>query len=323
MQVGQVCLLPAQADRAAFSPDGELLACISSTRVQVWKVNSGALLWEARAPWAEERAGLLLTGIEFTDLAIAGDVLVTVLTDGSLVEWDLRTGEELRTALVPEDRNRIAISPDGVWLAVNAYLAGETFIWDRASWELVAVLPRTRGPVVFNSAGDLLLVGGADGTPQLVEVGDWQRVRELTPLPGLLTAASFSPDGNYLALAGWDSLVWVYEVASGELIHSLAGHREPVSALVFSPDGRVLVSGGRDELVLVWGAASGELLARLDLWSALGLHEDAHLTFQAAVRRGLRVSDLDFRPGSGILATCGVGAPALGWLQLWWLADLW
>lgn len=208
----------------------------------------------AVAPLAVERDGLVLSGIQFTDLLIPpdGSTVVAVLTDGTLREWDLKTGEEITTVLVSEDHNRLAISPDGAWLAVNAYLAGETFIWDLASREPVMVLPRTRGAVAFSPDGQWLLVGKADGTPELLRVESWELVRPLPPLPGLLVVASFSPVGRLLALAGWDSLVRVYDLGTGELIHSLAGHREPVSAVAFSPDGSVLASGGRDELVLFW-----------------------------------------------------------------------
>ena len=317
-QAGQFCSLSARAIRVAFSPDGQLLASISPTRIQVWELSTRTLLWEKLAPEAGEQDSFITTDIEFTDLAIApdGHILATVRTDGTLTEWDLRTGEKLRTALVPKDHNRIAISPDGEWLAINAYLVGETFIWDRASWKPVAALPRTRGPVAFSPGGDLLLVGGADGVPRLLEVGSWQPALALPPLPGLLAAASFSPDGDLLALAGWDSLVWVYDVGSGELVHTLVGHREPVTAVAFSLDGRALASGGRDELVLVWDVASGEMLMGLDLWGILRIHAGASPAFQAAVRRSLGVRDLDFG-ADGLLATCGVGSPDLGWLQLW------
>lgn len=255
VEPGRVCSLPTQAVRAAFSPDGNLLACLEPSRVQVWDLSTGGLLWVgAVAPLAVERDGLVLSGIQFTDLLIPpdGSTVVAVLTDGTLREWDLKTGEEITTVLVSEDHNRLAISPDGAWLAVNAYLAGETFIWDLASREPVMVLPRTRGAVAFSPDGQWLLVGKADGTPELLRVGSWELVRPLPPLPGLLVVASFSPVGRLLALAGWDSLVRVYDLGTGELIHSLAGHREPVSAVAFSPDGSVLASGGRDELVLFW-----------------------------------------------------------------------
>lgn len=321
---GRVCSLLTRASRAAFSPDGSLIACLEPSRVQVWDLSTGGLLWEEAAPLAVERDGLVLAGIQFTDLAISPDGRVlAVLTDGTLNEWDLRTGGELSTLLVSEDRNLIAISPDGAWLAVNAYLAGETFIWDRASREPVMVLPCTRGAVAFSPDGQWLLVGKADGTPELLGVGSWEPGRSLPPLPGLLVVAAFSPDGRLLALASWDSLVRVYDLSTGGLIHSLAGHREPVSAVAFSPDGRVLASGGRDELVIFWDLSTGEKVGQLDLWAALELDEGVSPAFAAAVRRAQWISDLAFSPKGGILATCGVGKSGLGWLQLWQLAGLW
>src|SRR5262249_50556702 len=135
--------------------------------------------------------------------------------DGSVLVWDVRSGEKVRTL---EGQKKVAtvvaFSPDGKTLAAGRD-DGSVRLWDAAT--------------------------GAEREPLLWHTG-----------PGVSLA--YSPDGRHLASAGHsDGSVHLIDTTNGQLAHTFRreGGKEADVALAFSPDGKHLAAAW-DAVVRLW-----------------------------------------------------------------------
>ena len=123
-----------------------------------------------------------------------------------------------------EDTSSVAVSPDGMYIAVGAE-NGLIIIWDSESAEEIHRLEQHEDEVV---------------------------------------TLEFSPDNSLLAAGSGDGTITVWDVASGELLQTLEGHERDVRAVAFHPDGTQLASGSVDSLVIVWDVATGDIVQQIE-----------------------------------------------------------
>jgi WD40 repeat protein len=133
-------------------------------------------------------------------------------------------------------------------------------------------------------AGDLVLVGGVNGTARLYDLANPQAkdpVREFEGRhDGGVAAAAFSPDGQFCVTAD-ERAIYMYDVATGKRKYTFPTreHHSPVTSLSFTPQGRV-ISAGREPSVRVWliGQDGAKVEHRVDSRSgdvtALGVTDD-------------------------------------------------
>eukprot|EP00271_Cylindrocystis_brebissonii_P006463 TRINITY_DN19255_c0_g1_i1.p1 TRINITY_DN19255_c0_g1~~TRINITY_DN19255_c0_g1_i1.p1 ORF type:complete len:559 (-),score=100.09 TRINITY_DN19255_c0_g1_i1:701-2377(-) len=155
--------------------------------------------------------------------------------EGSVVVWDLRTGQQL-------GNYKHAAAPRNGMCAIGRDYLGLTQI--------------------------LQAGGGAGG----IWFWLWQKASAVlkcfpTEAVGPLTA---SADGSFLAAGALSGRLYLWEVTTGTLLRRWQGHHRAVNTLVFTDDDSTLLSGADDGLVRAWymikvldskkdaGAASGE-----------------------------------------------------------------
>ena len=177
----------------------------------------------------------------------------------------------LRLAAKP-GRNRVALSPDGRWMAITEGL--KVMLWDRQA----------------PSAAPLALAGHS----------------------GDVSTIAFNPDGSALVTASADRTARVWRLAgtpAGKAPPSVelgGGHSAALSSARFSPDGLRVVTASDDNTVRVWDAGKGNQLATL--YRHAGAVRSA--LFDASGEKILSVSD-DGTAMLGRCDACRLALPAL------------
>jgi WD40 repeat protein len=198
-----------------------------------------------------------------------GRRLVTWGTDGTVREWDARTGKLLSSRQGPKlDVVRAIITPDGqyvAWLAKDQSVK----VWDvAAAKEIVSSSgPFAKETHLFVSPNGRRLAA-ADCERGPVYIWDIPSGREVTRLPWVAHAgpgvAAFSPDSRYFAASCQDDSIRWCDLATGKQLPPWQEVPPETSAIAFSPDGKLLAGSAVDHSVRLWDAATGQL--RLTLW---------------------------------------------------------
>jgi WD40 repeat protein len=200
-----------------------------------------------------------------------GLTLASGAEDGTVMVWDVVSGEQLRTleghAMAVSG---VAFSPGGAVMASGS-LDQSVILWDVATGERVRTLTDPASPVygvALSPDGARLASGAEDGTVILWDAATGEQVRTLEGHTAAASSVTFSPDGAALASGAEDGAVILWNVATGERIHTLEGHTAGVSSVAFSPDGATLASGADDSTVILWDAATGERVRTLESHTA-------------------------------------------------------
>ena len=288
----------------AFSPDGALLAFTNpSRRIELWEVGTQRFVERSFAPASEELGrpvfspdGSLLAATDRNDillwetalggeprrlqghtepvrcLAFAADGLSLFSggQDNRLLQWDLQTGQPLRSPdSFRTDVVALVVSPDGALLVSGSKSAeiDRTFenpvyehqpvrVWDAYTGDLLRS---------FNYSDVLSLEFSPDGRwlaaqltikPGLIDI---QTGHHLQPLPNegspFVTNVAVHPGGRLLAF-GLGREITLWDVAARQAVLSLTGNQNQLYRLAFSPDGKFLATSGEDGVLRLWRLVS-------------------------------------------------------------------
>lgn len=257
-----------------FAADGRWLAVGAWHTVQVWRTDLGLRLRHnprrflnlAYSSAPPPNSGPRVTVI---DVAIAPDGQTVVATLDNDAEHNLFFWRITAQGLdpVPPPRNfgawdQLAFSPDGQWLAVNA------FVYHTTDWHLTFnwALPRDAQASAFDAQGQTLAVLDGEGRVSVFDLSQNTQTMDTRFDPPLRTLA-LSPDGTTLALlteVGFGSYTadhfnfWVDVATSAE-----ASDAHALSAIAFSPDGQLIVTGNSNGVINLWRASDGHPLQTL------------------------------------------------------------
>ena len=127
--------------------------------------------------------------------------------------------------------------------------------WDVASGEPIAF------PFPNPYAHDGMLVSNADMAlfgSRLFDLRNNHLLAEVTPGPGWIAFATFSPSGEELLVGGRDREAHVWAARTGKRIGPALLHDQTVSEGAFSPDGSRVST--RSATARIWETASGRPL---------------------------------------------------------------
>lgn len=309
-----LCLFPAVADAQddvinlmvadiAWSPDGRLLAAVTSPTLRVYDTTD----WDA-PPVVLDIGDYITRSITFSP---DGRLLAVGKADGAQV-WDVTTWEQITQlpnqdamVLFTPDGERlvtgyhglqiwdiesaqwlssfgdyywnvvIALSPDGRLAAVGN--AGEgAHLWDVETGKLIVPLNAAPEKFDFSPDGKMLAWGQNNQLvlwDVLLQEERWAIEVEGSGTADIVLGLDFSPDGKLLAAQAWSGLLLLVDAASGDVLDTQAAHLPSRTNAIFgypvafSPDGKMLASGGDDGVVKIWNLATetqiGALVAAL------------------------------------------------------------
>ncbi|MFW6107585.1 MAG: WD40 repeat domain-containing serine/threonine protein kinase [bacterium] len=281
--------------RAAFSPDGSLVATVGRERIKFWDAATGEPVRpdiELPAPVGRIAFGpggrLLVapshdvvrvwdvtTGRQAreplehgttVDRAVLGPRAERLLIAGADAAhvWNLETGEPETPLLRHSGGIRgAAFSPDGERVMTSGYEL--TRLWGVGGEAVGEATGRgTRPGRVAVSPDRRRYVALVRGEP--VRVCDVQTGEPLSPPledAGTVVRVAFSPDGGRLATAALDQAPRVWDAATGKPLTPPLEQAPPVLRARFGPAGRRLVTAGFDQTAQVWDAGSGERVGRV------------------------------------------------------------
>jgi WD40 repeat protein len=206
-----------------------------------WEVASGKELGVTRHDLGGE--------LRLSAFSPDGNLLATVIHDGTLRLWDVRAGQELRAWKVPTSEVR-SVSGTQVEKFPRAAISEPAFSYD--------------GKTMFAAHGPLVVRW---------DVATGQEFPSLkTPATSPFTRCFPAPDGQTLLMADPDThnpRLFLLELTSGRTLQEIRTALNPRSTCAFSPDGKTLAVGG--VVVSLWEVSSGQGRGRLEGDGACGL----------------------------------------------------
>jgi WD40 repeat protein len=194
----------------------------------------------------------------YGEAGLSGDgrhLAVTHESEGESFVFDLQEPSAKPVPLRPHPRaDRIAISPDGHWVATASWHNPLVKVWDAGSGDLVRTwhMPG-RTVAAFSLDGRWLATSTSEY--QLWEVGSWQPKGPARPGHPIFNwnFTAFSPDGRVMARTSDGNKIQLLETSTEK---PLAVLEAPGSITIlrfqFSPDGSHLAAMQMDQQVQLW-----------------------------------------------------------------------
>jgi WD40 repeat protein len=267
-----------------FSPNGQLLASGSADGVlRVWNTNSGKLIWSQSAvkkPGAEEAKPETanLDPIESVSFSSSAE-LATLTHNGIVTTWDTSGQPKARNSLGWVKVERLALSPDGKTLAIQA---GSQRV---VTWSVPNGTPLgdcggniPRGSIFSRNSQMMALQSGDKMDLYSVSLTTPIKRKSLTLPPANISVGFLEDDRMVGAAAAQGLSLW--STNSGYELNSENGKYLGRCRVTYSEDGRYLAAG-----------------------SGVGLFaEEAAAPFLCQASRGARVKDEAFSSDGKFLA---------------------
>ncbi|WP_306131772.1 c-type cytochrome [Roseivivax marinus] len=192
----------------ALAPEGERVASASwDGSARLWSAADGTLLQEFDGHDGP------VNDVAFLDAR----TLLTASADGTVRVWDAATGTEARQIVTGGfGVNRMALAPDGAWLAYGT-VDGTARVLDTATGDEIADLSAGRRPILaltVSPDGSHLAIGDGEGHILVARTGDWSVLHDFRATDrGPIWSLDFAPDGARLYAAGLDAAVHVWPLA--------------------------------------------------------------------------------------------------------------
>ncbi|MEL6721893.1 MAG: NACHT domain-containing protein [Pseudomonadota bacterium] len=202
------------------------------------------------------------TRTRFTAVAYSpdGSFAISGSEDGTVRQWDLATGAEIRCLTGHAGRVcSVAYSPDGQ-LVLSGSADGAVRQWDLATGAEIRCLQghtKSVWSVAYSGDGRFALSGSSDGTVRQWDLVTGAEIRSLQGHTDWVRSVVVSPDGGTIFSCGDDRTVRQWDLSTGIEICCLKGHTESVCNVTISSDGNTVLSGSVDGTVRQWDLATG------------------------------------------------------------------
>ncbi|AGA30374.1 WD40 repeat-containing protein [Singulisphaera acidiphila DSM 18658] len=262
-----------QVASLSVSGDGRYLLQVSQDRqAQVWDLENGRSLSSLDGDWV---AGVLSPD--------GSRAYLTAEKDGEIVAIDREENRTLPTTYARPEATRqrfgkLAISPDGHWIAAGSLEGPIACLWEASSGTLVQTVrghldPHPITSVGFSGDSRHWLTASEDGSvkvwdrenldPAQAPVASYAMTDPKSGDPVPITAAQLSPIAPRKVVGGGiDGQLFLWDGDARPIDLGSLGHA--ILAVTFTPDGRWIAAAGADKSVWLWEASQPRRRLRLE-----------------------------------------------------------
>jgi WD40 repeat protein len=244
-----------------FSPDASRLIVGQITKLTVWDVAAGGIVFEPPSGGAEGN---------INEVAYSPDGRYLMATIGYCVnQYDANSGEYMSVEFCdigPRVR-ALAFSPDGRIIA-GAGRGSILGLWDMESHDLLWQGEEQEvgiSDIDFSPDGSMIASAAGDASVCVWDVADGTVVYRVEVDAADLWDVDFSPAGDQGAVGASNGTVTIFDAATGDEITHSAGNGDAVYSLAYSPDGSLLAIGTEAGLITLYDTATGESISE---WQA-------------------------------------------------------
>jgi hypothetical protein len=275
-QQTQVLYEGACIQQPLWSSDGRRIVASTGNGTYFWDGETGNALGGLNKHPVEIRDEVCDTSERDKALSPTGEMFASAYTgDGTVILWNVDTGEILQLAGGPRDRYRtLAFSPDGSMLAVGSAYADLVVLWDTETGEIIGEFSAFGEALAFSPDGNMLVAGAGNLWSEVtvwnvakgeqvslleapLVVGNLRWTSDSNLLLGNFTDRTLVSD-NFLYMG---SAVRAWELPSGEERQIFDLAFPEVIAYEPKPEETLfgIGSGEADGRLLIWNSATDEL----------------------------------------------------------------
>lgn len=252
----------------AWSPFTDLLVTVSEDKaIRVWNSENGGTVSSGTLPQAT--LDIAWSPMEMT-LAQAAHRDPIQLLDPLNVEEAYATlgGGIQRVGHYLTDvsgASAISWSPDGQFLAAEAFFSHDIDIWSLAEERSISTLSHSKrvNSLAWSPYWGLLASGSEDGNVKLWDMETDQLIHSFEDHTGAVHQVAWSRDAKLLASASADQTIRIWNPKTLQPIKVLEEHKDKVTSVSFSFDHRLLASKSHDGTVCLWRCDTWEMVACL------------------------------------------------------------
>ncbi|MFA6372783.1 MAG: TIR domain-containing protein [Methanothrix sp.] len=196
-----------------------------------------------------------------------GRMLASPSADGTILLWNVETGERMHTLVKRQHAMSVAFDPTSGIMA-GAGSSKTVKLWEPASGKLLRTLKGHQSglmSVAFDPTSGIMASASFDKTVKLWEPTSGKLLRTLEGHQNSVSSVAFDPTSGIMASASFDKTVKLWEPTSGKLLRTLEGHQDSVSSVAFDPTSGIMASASFDKTVKLWEPTSGKLLRTLEV----------------------------------------------------------
>jgi WD40 repeat protein len=195
-----------------------------------------------------------------------GDTGFSASWDGSLIVWDLQTGQQ-RHRLRRHEAQVLGctLSADGN-IGLSASYDQALLVWNLSSGQERCRLRGHKGEVwgcAVSADGCIGMSASADQTSIVWDLATGQQRHLLRGHEHWVLGCSVSTDGRTGLSASSDQTLILWDLSAGEKRHRLRGHEGGVMGCAVNGNGRIGLSASADQTLIVWDLADGQQRHRL------------------------------------------------------------
>ncbi len=223
--------------QAALSRNGKyVVACGKDPVIRMWNTRTGALAREFRGH------ADVVSAVRFIPNRAQ---FVSSSFDGSLIVWDVESGERLRQ--FGKATNANATAPADI--DDLAKLDGH-FTWIR--------------DVLVSPDGGQAISAGNDAVLFIWDLGTGNLLNRLVGHEAPIMALALANDGRHVASVGSENVIIIWDVAAGALVNRVPLHEESRPRIAFTADGRQLAIAGDNAGIVFVEVTSREVQSRME-----------------------------------------------------------